>query len=160
MTSALPPSIRFGEPVSELLPTIRFGQPIPDLPADTVHAQVTVMSVAPAEMTFAMASPARLDAVVAPSTGCADMVGGEPWEIVRDYVVRKIEERWGRFPRNPVKEAAVFRSFIDRWGDQALRIAQVACEDFGCQWRSAPISINRFCRGSDPWFASVIAQRI
>jgi hypothetical protein len=135
-----------------LLPPIRFGEQIPTLPPGTSHVEVTVVSAPKIE---------PLAPTLAPSTGRADLLEtGEPWEAVRDYVVRKIEDRWGRFPRNAIKEASVFKSFTQRWGDQAMPIAQLACEEMGCVWESAPISVNRFCKGSDPYFASVLAQRV
>lgn len=135
-----------------MLPPIRLGEQIPMLPIGTTHVEVTVVS-----------SP-RIEALassVIPSVGRADLLGtGDPWEAIRDYVVRKIEQRWGQFPRNAIKEASVFKSFAQRWGDMAMPIARLACEEMGCIWESAPISVNRFCKGSDPYFAAVLAQRV
>jgi hypothetical protein len=135
-----------------MLPPIRFGEEIPTLPPGIAHVEVTVVSTPRIE---------ALAPAVMPSIGRADLLdSGEPWEAIRDYVVRKIEERWGRFPRNAIKEASVFKSFALRWGERAMPIARIACEEMGCIWESAPISVNRFCKGSDPYFAAVLAQRV
>jgi hypothetical protein len=78
------------------------------------------------------------------------------WEQLRDYVATQIEQRFGPFPRNPIKEASIFKSFVKRWGDQAPIIAKAAFEHYDGWWRGAPISITRFCKGSDDWFARKI----
>lgn len=91
-----------------------------------------------------------------------DLLTQEPWtdwRQLRDYVCSGIEARVGAFPRNPIKEKAIFESFFVRWGDRAERIARYAVDVHGCWWASAPISINRFCKGSDPYFAEVIAAQ-
>jgi hypothetical protein len=83
------------------------------------------------------------------------------WSDLRDYVVREIEARHGPSVRNPMKEAGVFKGFLARWPEDAAAIAQFA---FGpvCNgmWRSAPISVNRFCKASDEFFAAPIAARL
>ena len=135
-----------------MLPPIRFGETIPTLPPGTTHVEVTVVSTPRIE---------ALAESVIPAVGAADILGtGETWEAIRDFVVRKIEERWGSFPRNAIKEASVFKSFAARWGELAMPIARLACEEMGCIWESAPISVNRFCKGSDPYFSAVLAQRV
>lgn len=82
------------------------------------------------------------------------------WENVRDYVLTSIEQRFGAFPRNGHREDATFKSFVERWGDQAPLIAKAAFEVFDGYWRNAPVSVTRFCKNSDPYFASVIAERL
>lgn len=83
------------------------------------------------------------------------------WQNLRDYVVDQIESLHGPFPRDPVKEAAIFKGFISRWGsDRAAKIAQAAFTTHSGWWRSAPIGVNRFAAGSDPFFAEVINQSI
>jgi MFS family permease len=79
---------------------------------------------------------------------------------LRDYVVLAISERFGNFPRNPVIEKSIFTGFVKRWGAQAPAIARCAVEIHGCWWRNAPLSIQRFCQGNDPYFAQVIASRL
>lgn len=83
------------------------------------------------------------------------------WSDLRDYVVFEIEKRHGPQVRDPKKEAGIFKSFMSRWPDQGVAIAKVA---FGPvnegMWKNAPISINRFCVASDPYFAAVIASRL
>jgi hypothetical protein len=81
------------------------------------------------------------------------------WESVRDYVVSSIEARWGRWPRNPITEASTFKGFVNRWGDKAMAIAEFAVTN-GCSWLNAPLSVNRFTKGSDEVFAKVIAEKL
>lgn len=82
------------------------------------------------------------------------------WEQLRDYVVRKIEEAHGPFPRDFKKEHAIFKSFTARWGDKASAIARHAFEVNNGFWRNAPIGVNRFTKGCDPYFAEIIAERL
>lgn len=82
------------------------------------------------------------------------------WQQLRDYVVNEIENRFGPFPRfSPVKESGIFKSFIKRWPN-AVAIARFAFEHSEGMWRGAPINIQRFCKGNDPYFAAVISERI
>lgn len=76
------------------------------------------------------------------------------------YVATKIQQIHGPFPRDPRKETGIMRSFLSRWGEQAGPIAQYAFEVAGGMWRNSPISITRFCKNSDPYFADVIAKRL
>lgn len=80
------------------------------------------------------------------------------WEQVRDYVVRQIEQYHGPFPRNFKTEHSIFKSFCSRWGQQAGPIAVRAFEEYHGLWRGAPITVNRFCKGSDAYFAAVLAR--
>lgn len=82
------------------------------------------------------------------------------WDDLRDYVVAQIEERFGAFPRDSRKESGIFKSFLARWGDQAQTIARYAFEVEDGRWAGAPISVNRFCKGSDPYFAAKIVERV
>ena len=82
------------------------------------------------------------------------------WDDLRDYVVGQIEERFGAFPRDSRKEAGIFKSFLSRYPDKAQQIARFAFEVSDGRWKGSPISVNRFCRGSDPYFADVIAERL
>lgn len=82
------------------------------------------------------------------------------WQDLRDYVIREIEARHGASVRDPKKEASVFKSFLTRWPDQAVAIAKVAFEVHDGMWRNAPISVNRFCKASDEYFAAVIAKNL
>jgi hypothetical protein len=83
------------------------------------------------------------------------------WRELRDFVVDRIEAHHGTFPRNEVTEAAIFKRFMTQWGTAAPTIARYAFGD-ECQgyWKGAPISVNRFCRSSDPWFAMPISDRL
>lgn len=82
------------------------------------------------------------------------------WEEVRDYVVGSIEARHGAFPRNFKTEGSIFKSFTNRWGAKAGLIAKIAFEEFDGMWKGAPISVNRFCVGSDPYFAAPLSERV
>jgi hypothetical protein len=83
------------------------------------------------------------------------------WSDLRDYVIKEIEKRHGPQVRDPMKEASIFKSFMSRWPDQSVAIARVA---FGPvndgMWHNAPISVNRFCKASDSYFSTVIAERL
>lgn len=83
------------------------------------------------------------------------------WDDLRDYVVAEIEARFGPFPRTSAKEYGIFTAFLNRWGaERAQAIARHAFEVCDGRWAGAPISINRFCKGSDPFFAEPISQRL
>ena len=96
-----------------------------------------------------------------PSTSRAYLGKSEwDWADLRDYVVAQIEERFGPFPRDSRKESGIFKSFLARWPEQAQAIARFAFEVEDGRWAGAPISVNRFCKGSDPYFAEKIVARL
>lgn len=99
-------------------------------------------------------------AVPVVSVTSIEPLAANDWRIIRDYVVEQIEARHGKFPRNPVQEKGIFGAFVNRWGDKSLPIAKMAFEFYQGVWHNAPISINRFCIASDPWFAAVIAKTL
>lgn len=82
------------------------------------------------------------------------------WEDLRDYVTGQIEQYHGPQVRNAMKEASVFKSFLSRHGSQAVAIARFAFEVERGMWQRAPISVNRFCKASDVYFADVIKGRL
>jgi hypothetical protein len=82
------------------------------------------------------------------------------WEEMRDYVVTNIEQRFGPFPHDSLKEASIFKAFLGRHGDKAPAIARHAFEVCDGRWAGAPIGVTRFCRNSDPFFAEVIVNRL
>jgi len=83
------------------------------------------------------------------------------WSDLRDYIMSEVERRHGPQVRDAKKEAGIIKAFIGRWGiEQAVAIAKVAFTVHDGMWRNAPISINRFCRASDPYFAGVIAKNL
>lgn len=82
------------------------------------------------------------------------------WQDLRDYVVGQIEQRFGPFPRDAVKEASIFKGFVSRHGASAAPIARYAFEVCGGVWANGNIQVYRFCKGSDPFFAVPIAQRL
>jgi hypothetical protein len=82
------------------------------------------------------------------------------WQELRDYVVGKIVEIHGVFPRNATKEMGIFKSFTTRWGNLAPVIARYAFEEMGGYWKNAPVSVTRFCKASDPYFAQLIVNHL
>ena len=82
------------------------------------------------------------------------------WEQRRDYVVGEITARWGARPRDPLKESGIFKGFVNRWGAQSEPIARAAFETYNGIWNGAPVSVERFSKGSDPYFAEVIAKSV
>ncbi len=83
-------------------------------------------------------------------------------EDLRDYVVDQIVRVSGRaIPRNSVKEMSIFKRFLETYQEFSGSIAQYAFEgpDNGW-WNNAPIGIERFCRGSDKWFADKICDKL
>lgn len=99
---------------------------------------------------------------VAPSTGASHLLQEQwDWQAMRDYVIQQIELRNGPQVRNPIKEKSIFGGFITRWGaEKAQKIARTAFEVHDGMWCNAPISTNRFCKASDAYFASKIAERL
>jgi hypothetical protein len=83
----------------------------------------------------------------------------EQWRSLRDYVIDKIIEIHGPFPRkDAAKEAGIFKGFINRWGyANAMAIARAAFEAHGGMWYNSPIRVERFTKGSDPYFARQVA---
>lgn len=96
------------------------------------------------------------------SSGASHLLRGEwTWREMRDYVMGEIEKYHGPQVRNPLKEKGVFDSFIKRWGsDQSKLIAQAAFDIHHGMWANAPISLNRFCRSSDEYFAAKIIDKL
>jgi hypothetical protein len=124
---------------------------------DVKPAIVTVHDVIPVVQETVKIIPAA-------STGATYLMKPESawgWQDLRDYVFCEIEKRHGVQVRDSRKEAGIFKSFMGRWPEQSIAIAKVA---FGPvnegMWQNAPISVNRFCLASDPYFASVIASRL
>lgn len=80
------------------------------------------------------------------------------WSELRDYVVAQIEDLHGPFPRDARKEASIFQRFCKEYGSAAPAIARYAFEVKDGRWKGAPISVSRFCKASDPWFAQPILE--
>lgn len=79
------------------------------------------------------------------------------WRDLRAYVVTQIQDRFGAFPRNEMKEIGIFKGFLNRHGaGTAARIAKHVFEIENGRWRGAPVRVSRFCAISDPYFADVI----
>lgn len=100
---------------------------------------------------------------VTPVAGAAYLMKDDAlwtWEDLRDYVMGQIVAFHGPQLRNSVKEAGIFRSFMARYPGQAVGIARFAFEQQRGMWQRAPISVTRFCKGSDPYFADQIVRRL
>lgn len=100
---------------------------------------------------------------VTPVSGAAYLLKADDkwtWEDLRDYVMSQIEQYHGPQLRNAVKEASIFKGFMNRHGAKAVAIARFAFEVQRGMWQRAPISVNRFCAGSDPYFAKPISERL
>lgn len=83
------------------------------------------------------------------------------WEELRDFVAAEIISRFGPFPRVARKEFGIFSRYINQYGSDGIAVAKYA---FGPVqdgwWGQAPISINRFCKASDPYFTVPILERL
>lgn len=83
------------------------------------------------------------------------------WSDLRDYVISEIEKCSGVFPRNQRKEQGIFNRFHSEFGpEESAAIARHAFEVCNGWWANAPISVNRFCRGSDDFFARPILSKL
>lgn len=82
------------------------------------------------------------------------------WRAMRDYVMARIEDRQGAVVRDGIKESAIFKSFLNRWGDRAEPIARYLLEDCAGYWNNQPVSLISFCKGSDPYVANLVAERL
>lgn len=82
------------------------------------------------------------------------------WADLRSYVVTQIEKLHGPFPREEFKEIGIFKGFRSRHGKMAGLIAEAAFDVFKGMWKGAPISVQRFCAGSDKYFAEEILRRL
>lgn len=79
------------------------------------------------------------------------------WGDLRDYVITETEARFGSQDRNAAREAGIMKAFIDRHGiEDAVFVAMAAFAVYNGTWRNAPITISRFTKGNDPYFAQVI----
>jgi len=100
---------------------------------------------------------------VTPIASRTDLLAGEAewtWQELRDYVVAQIEKAHGPFPRDAKKEYGIFSRFLREHGQDGIRVARFAFEKCDGWWNGAPISINRFAKGSDPYFVIPILQRL
>lgn len=82
------------------------------------------------------------------------------WAEVRDYVVASYESRFGAFPRDQRKEYGIFTRFAKEYGTMAGPIARYAFETCDGWWMNATVTVNRFCKGSDKYFAEPILRRL
>lgn len=127
--------------------------------------QPTVQSVSmPAIVTDCPPAPmptSTAPAIPAATTDLLDAPDDWDWKQLRDYVMRQVQERHGPQPRgDEIRIASTFQSFHKRWGALAGPIARFAFEQQDGFWRSAPVTATRFTKGSDPYFAEPIAQRL
>jgi hypothetical protein len=82
------------------------------------------------------------------------------WEHLRDYVVTKITEIHGPFPRNEKQEFGIFKGFVKRNAHLAGPIAKFAFEQVDGLWRGSPVGVTRFTEGNQEYFADPIIERL
>lgn len=133
---------------------------------------VTIVEPAPTLVTVTETVTAVVSRMDSHSTHLNKDESSWGWEELRDFVVNEIESRQGPIPRDSRKESGIFKSFLTRYGvtdasgkvTDASRPVAIAKAAFGPvfngMWNSAPIGVNRFCKGSDVYFADVIAKRL
>lgn len=99
---------------------------------------------------------------VAPAPTAHLAVGDDAWswQELRSYVVRSIEATIGLFPRDELKEAAIFKAFCSRWPEDAPAIARYAFETMNGYWKGAPVGVTRFCKASDEYFGVPIVKAL
>lgn len=118
----------------------------------------------PAPQAETVAAPVVVQTVtVQPVASRTDMLVADEhwtWTELRDYVVAQIESRFGAFPRDSKKEYGIFNRFIKDHGARGVLAAKTAFEVYDGWWNGAPISINRFAKGSDPYFVTPILARL
>lgn len=121
----------------------------------------TVRVHQPASMLSERVTAAPLSAGRAYLTKPDDQWG---WTDLRDFVAHEIELRFGPIrSRDAAKEAGIFKRFLKDWpGGVGVMIARHAFSPEACDgwWNSAPISLERFCRASDEYFAVPIGMRL
>lgn len=83
------------------------------------------------------------------------------WQELRDFVASQIVDRFGPFPRDARKEYGIFNRYFASYGANGIAVAKFS---FGPVldgwWGKAPISVNRFCKASDPYFTVPILERL
>lgn len=78
------------------------------------------------------------------------------WSDLRDYVMHELEERHGPQTVNAVTQASTFKGFMKRHETRSAEIARYAMETCRGRWYGNPITVNSFCKNSDPTFANEI----
>lgn len=126
-----------------------------DAPTSTIRAVVTVPAVRQTARVTSQSREHRRDYLARDARTWT-------WDDLRNYVVGKIQEFHGDFPRNEAKEFGIFSAFAGRFDDLAGPIAQFAFETSSTPgyWKGSPISVTRFCKGSDPYFGDQIRARV
>lgn len=83
------------------------------------------------------------------------------WSELRDYVASQIIGRFGPFPRDSRKEYSIFNRYFNEYGQDGIAVSEFAfgpvCDGW---WGGAPISVNRYCKASDPYFTQPILGRL
>lgn len=133
-----------------------------DLSADATYGKSAVKPVPmPSYAPPSNVRPVPMPTITTAATDLLDTPDDWSWKQLRDYVLRSIAERHGPQPAgDEIKNASVFQAFHKRWGAQAGPIARFIFEQQDGYWRSAPVTTSRFTKGSDPYFAAPIAERL
>lgn len=119
----------------------------------------------PAQQQAVSAAPQIVQSVTVEHTPSrSDLLVGTDewtWAELKDYVAAEIISRFGPFPRVARKEFGIFSRYLNEYGAHGIAVARYAfgpvCDGW---WGQAPISINRFCKASDPYFTRPILDRL
>lgn len=140
-----------------------YALPRPDQTSWSVQPNLASLTL-PAPVVSSVPAVGFGSKVAAPAPARTDLLVPESswgWEQVRDYVVTQIVDRFGPFPRDSKREYGIFSRFTSTHGPvEAIRIARYAFEVCDGWWCGAPISVTRFCKGSDEYFSRVILNRL
>jgi|JI9StandDraft_2_1071091.scaffolds.fasta_scaffold02486_17 hypothetical protein len=138
--------------------------PVVEVPEDESIFTTTVEELGITDKVEVIPSEQAMEIISRPtvSQGKTHLTATAPWtwEQMRDYVIGEIQARWGARPRDPLKESGIFKGFINRWGDKSEPIARAAFEVYNGVWNGAPIAVERFSKGSDPYFAEVLSKNV
>lgn len=119
-----------------------------------LDVQGVTQLVAIRETVHVRRSPDRSHLLVAPERWS--------WRELRSYVLVEMERRFGPQDKLPrTRESSVFKSFIDRWGpEMSAAMARYIFEVCDGMWLGQPVTIYRWCKNSDPYFAVPLAERL
>lgn len=110
-------------------------------------------------------TPITTQASATPITPAAHLIKpDEQWtpEDLRDYILAEVIKRQPSAAqrRNAAAEMAICRSFCQRYGANAPRIARYAFTIAQGWWNNSPVGFTRFSKASDAYFAEIIIGRL
>jgi hypothetical protein len=132
-----------------------------NLSADVTYGRTAAPTPSPLSVPSQTIRTAHTAPVAMAAADLLDPPEDWSWEQLRDYVLRAVAERHGPQPRRETPQVnSIFKSFVTRWGRNAGPIARFAFEQQDGYWRSAPVTITRFTKGNDDYFAGPISERL